>query len=207
MAAYLDVTYQGQPSRFALTAIDRKRLHGYTKRVALDADGYECATAHLSRDGRFLLSAGSTADLYTNERGDSVPRADLVPVPVDRDGRALPTAAPTTGRAQEAEGPVGAEEILDCVVEKVYALAPEILAPALQSALARGAIFRVPYRPRKTTQETMAFLLTNERGLFLVQAEPCGFEFVGPEQLPAETDVWADDEGEFEFDQHERWSQ
>ena len=205
MAAHLDVNNQGQASRFALTAIDRKRLHGYTKRVALDADGNECAAAHLTRDGRFLLSAGSTADLYINNKGDSVPRTDLVPV--DCDGRALETLVPTTGQSQEAEGPVAPEETLSCVVLKAYALTPESIAPALQSALARGAIFRVPYRPRKTTQDTMAFLLANERGIFLVQAEPCGFEFVGPEQLPMETDVGADDQNdEFDFDQHERWN-
>ncbi|MBT7165065.1 MAG: hypothetical protein HN904_19965 [Victivallales bacterium] len=205
MAAYLEMNYQGQPSRFVLTAIDRKRLHGYTKRVALDADGYECATAHLTQDGRFLLTAGSTADLYTNERGDSVPRADLVPV--DRDGRALPTAAPTTGRPQEAKGPVSPEEILNCVVVRAYALTPESLAPALQSALARGAIFKVAYRPRKTAQATTAFLLANETGTFLVQTEPCGFEFVGSEQLPTETDIGTDDQDEeFDFDQHERWN-
>jgi len=205
MAANLDVTYQGQPSRFAMTAVDRKRLHGFTKRLALDADGCECATAHLSRDGRFLLSAGSTADQYINERGDSVPRVDLTSV--DSDGHALKTLAPTTGRSQEVEGPIGPDEILDCVVAKAYALAPETLSPALQSALARGAIFKVPYRPRKTTQPTPTFLLANRMGIFLVQAEPCGFEFVGPEHLPAETDVWADDEEEFDFDQYERWNQ
>jgi len=204
MVAYLEVSYQGQPSRFALTAIDRKRLHGFTKRLALDADGNECATAHLSRDGRFLLSAGSTADLYMNERGDSVPRADLTSV--DSDGRALETLAPTAGRSQEVEGPVPPHEVLDHVAVKAHALAPETLSPTLQSALARGAIFKVPYRPRKTTQPTPAFLLAGKMGIFLVQAEPCGFEFVGPEQLPAETDVRADDEEEFDFDQHERWS-
>ena len=205
MAAYLDVTYQGQPSRFALTAVDRKRLHGYTKRVALDADGNECATAHLTQDGCFLLTAGSTADLYTNERGDSVPRTDLVHVGCD--GRALETLAPSTGRPQEAKGPVAPEEILDCVVVRAYALAPETLAPALQAALARGAIFRVPHRPRKTTQANTAFLLANETGPFLVQTEPCGFEFVGPDQFPAEIDVWADDQDEeFDFDQQERWN-
>jgi len=204
MAAYLDVAYQGQSSRFALTAIDRKRLHGHTKRIALDADGNECAAAHLTRDGRFLLSAGSTADLYINERGDSVPRADLTSV--DSDGRTLTTLAPTTGRAQEVEGPVSPEEILECVVVKAHALTPETLSPALQSALARGAIFKVSYRARRTTQSTTAFLLANERGLFLVQTEPCGFEFVGAEQLPAAADVWAGDEEEFDFDQHERWN-
>ena len=204
MAAYLDVTYQGQPSRLALTAIDRKRLHGFTKRVALDADGNECATAHLTRDGRFMLMRGSTADLYTNERGDSVPRADLMPI--DGDGRALKILASTTGRLLEVEGPVTTDMILDHIAVKAHALTPEVLSPGLQSALARGAIFRVAYRPRKTTQQTSAFIFANDAGLFLVQAQPCGFEFVGPGQMPVETEAWEDDE-EFDFDQHERWTQ
>ncbi len=204
MAAYLDLTHQGQPSRFALTAIDRKRLHGYTKRLALDADGHECSTAHLTRDGRFLLPAGATADLYLNNDGDTVPRTDLVPV--GGDGRALSALAPTTGRPQEAEGPVSVEELLDCVVVRAYVLTPESLAPALQSALVRGAIFKVSYRPRKATQATTAFLLANGHGLYLLQTEPCGFEFVGPDQLPAAPDAGADDQYEdFDFDQQERW--
>ena len=206
MKTCLDITFQGTKSRFALTAIDRKRLHGYTKRLALDADGNECNSAFLTRDGRFLLAAGSTADLYINERGDSVSRADLMPI--DSDGRALETLSPTTGQPQEVEGPVSPCELLDHVAVKVFSLDPEDFSVALQSALARGEIFKVPFRPRKTVRETPAFLLTNETGLFLVQAEPCGFEFVGPEQVPVESDGWADDQDdEFDFDQHTRWNQ
>jgi len=206
MAAYLEVTYQGQPSRLALTSVDRKRLHGFTKRLALDADGNECATAHLTRDGRFLLMRGSTADLYTNERGDSVQRDDLMPL--DADGRALETLAPTTGRPQEVEGPIAPDEFLDQVAVKAYALVPESLSPALLSALASGAIFKVAYRPRKTTQKTSAFIFANDAGLFLVQAQSCGFEFVGPEQIPIGTEAWENDQDdEFDFDQHERWTQ
>ena len=205
MAAYLDVTYQGQPSRLALSPIDRKRLHGFTKRLALDADGNECATAHLTRDGRFLLMRGSTADLYTNEGGDSAARTDLIPIGAD--GCALKTLAPTAGRPQEVEGPITPGEVLDHNAVKAHALTPEALSPGLQSALARGAIFKVPYRPRKTTQQTSAFILANDAGIFLVQAQPCGFEFVGPGQVPVGTDGWADDDDEFDFDQHERWNQ
>ena len=204
MAAYLDVTYQGQSSRFARIPIDRRRLHGYTKRVALDADGHQCATAHLTRDGRFLLCAGSTADLYLNKEGDSIPRTDLVPI--GGDGRAVAAPSPTTGRDREIEGPVPVDELLDCVVVKAYALIPESLAPALRSALARGAILRLPFRPRNANQPGIAFLLANDHGLFLLQAEPCGFEPVGPEQAATELDPWDDDhDEEFDFDDTGRW--
>ena len=204
MAAYLDVTYQGQPSRFARAIIDRKRLHGYTKRVALDADGHECTTAHLTRDGRFLLAAGSTADTYINKEGDSVPRTDLVQIGCD--DRMLAAQSSRTGESQEAEGPVPVDELLDCVVVKAHALTPESLAPALQSALSRGAFLRLPFRPRNANQPGIAFLLANDHGLFLLQAEPCGFEPVGPEQAATELDPWDDDhDEEFDFDNVGRW--
>jgi len=71
-ATYLDLTYQGQPVRFAKSEIDRTRLYGLRKLIALDAEGHECQCALLTRDGRHLLPAGSTADLYVNDCGDAV---------------------------------------------------------------------------------------------------------------------------------------
>jgi hypothetical protein len=71
-ATYLDLTYQGQPVRFAKSEIDRTRLYGLRKLIALDAEGHECQCALLTRDGRHLLPAGSTADLYINDCGDAV---------------------------------------------------------------------------------------------------------------------------------------
>jgi len=205
MKTYLDITFQGTKSRFVMSVIDRKRLHGFTKRVALDPDGNECAMANLTRDGRHVLSSGSTVDLYVNERGDSVSRPELTPV--NSDGRTLETLSPTTGRSQEVEGPISPYEFLDHVAVKVFSLDPEEISAALRSALARGEIFKIPFRPRKTVRETPAFLLANEKGLYLVQAEPCGFEFVGLDEMTSETA--AADEGDeygFEFDQHARWN-
>jgi hypothetical protein len=42
----LEIRYQGRPSKFAMHPIDRKRLYGYRRRIALDSQGRECATAH-----------------------------------------------------------------------------------------------------------------------------------------------------------------
>ena len=204
MKTYLDITFQGTKSRFAMSVIDRKRLHGFTKRIALDPDGNECAFAHLTRDGKYVLGAGSTADLYINGKGDSVSRPDLTPV--DTDGHPLITLSPTTGRPQEVEGPVSPCEFLDHVAVKVFSLDSEELSAALQSALARGEIFKVPFRPRKTVRASPAFILANEKGLYLVQAEPCGFEFVGLEEMPSETAAADDGDDEFEFDQDTRWN-
>ena len=190
-ATYLDLTFNGRPSRFSVRPIDRAQLLGATKRIALDAHGNECDTAWLTCDGQHLLHAGSFADLYVNERGDSVERRELVPV--DREGRPLATQRAPRGDAQDLGAPIPAEELLDRVVTRAYALGAEALDPDLKSALREGSMFRVAFRPRKTAHPTPAFLLANALGTFLLQAEPCEFAFVGLEQsVPADAD---DDEG------------
>lgn len=186
-APYLDLTFQCRSSRFSVRPVDRAQLIGATKRIALDAHGNECEAAWLTSDGQHLLHAGSFADLYVNERGDSVERRELVPV--DHDGKPLATQRSTRGDAQDLGVPVPAEELLDHVVSRVYALGAEALDPALASALREGSVFRVAFRPRKTAHPTPAFLLANALGTFLLQAEPCGFAFVGLDQsVPADAD-------------------
>jgi len=198
MSRSIDISYQGRASRFRMTPIDRNRLHGFKRRIALDEKGHECTTAHLTRDGRFLLAAGCTADLYINDDGDAINRSELVTV--DADGKALQTLPTTLGRTQAIEGQVALDEFLNHVVTKVYALESETLDKALEQTLRDGAISRVPYRPRSTQTETPAFLLANENGLFLMQADPCNFEFVGLEQEVSVED-WADEtDDEFDFD-------
>ena len=199
-ATYLDLTFNGRPSRFSVRPIDRAQLLGATKRIALDAHGNECDTAWLTCDGQHLLHAGSFADLYVNEAGDSVERRELVPV--DREGRPLATQRATRGDAQDLGAPVPAEELLDHVVTRLYALGAEALDPVLAGELREGRVFQVAFRPRKTAHPTPAFLLANALGTFLLQAEPCEFAFVGLEQVaPAD----AADHGDDVHGDGERW--
>ena len=198
MTRTIDITYRGRASRFRLTPVDRKRLHGFKRRIALDENGDECATAHLTRDGRFLLGAGCTVDLYINDDGDAINRSELVAV--DTNGKPLPTLPATSGRTQAVEASVALDDFLNHVVTKVYALESETLDPTMEKALRDDAIFRVPYRPRASHSETPAFLLANEHGVFLVQAEPCNFDFIALEQEVSAED-WADETNdEFDFD-------
>lgn len=204
MTRTIEISHKGCSSRFALVPIDRKRLHGFKRRIALDENGEECASAHLTRDGRFLLSAGCTAALYVNEDGDTVNRNDLAAI--DMEGKPLPTLPATTGRSQAIEGLIALDDFLGHVVTRVYALEAETLDQAFDSALRAGAIFRTSFRPRPTYTETPAFLLTNEHGIFLVQAEPCNFDFVGMEQTVSDVDALDErdadfsEEDEFAFD-------
>jgi hypothetical protein len=186
MTQSIDINYGGRVSRFTLTLIDRKRLHGFKRRIALDEQGIECNSALLTRAGRFLLSAGSTADAYLDANGDVVQRGDLVAV--DAEGKPLPTLPATTGRPQPVEETATLEKFLNHVVTRVYLLETETLGAVLEKELRAGTIFQIPFRARASHTETPAFLLANDDGIFLVQAEACHFDFVDLEQTITETD-------------------
>lgn len=202
MASAVEIVHEGRISRFVLRLVERKTLHGFKRRMTLDEQGNECTLALLTRDGRFLLTAGSTAEAYLDQNGDAVKRNELVAV--DADGKPLPALTVTSGRPQAIEGPIDLDDFLGHVVTRVWALEGEDLDPTLERKLLAGAIFRIPHRPRPTTTDTPTFLLANEHGIFLIQAEPCGFEFVGLEQTVSETDgAWEDtdaDDDEFGFE-------
>ncbi len=203
MTRSLDVGYRGGTSRFRLLPIDRKKLHGFKKRIALDENGNECASAHLTRDGRFLLRAGSISDLYINDKGDAVRRNELVTV--DENGKPLKKFLAIEERTELLENPGELDNLLNQIVTQVHILEVETLDPELEEALFDGAIFRIPYRPRATYTDSSTFLLANEHGIFLVQAETCSFDFVGLEQTISEVEGEWDDGEDEEFDFEIDW--
>ena len=194
----LEIRYRGRPSRFAMQPIDRKGLYGFRRRIALDNQGRECATAHLTRDGRFLLPAGSTAHVYVNEHGDAVERSGVAVARADDGSRGL-----------EIQGPVPIEELLNHVAIKSYVLSPKLVDPRLLKVLRDGEIFRV-LSDSGSTSASASFLLANKHGVFLVRTVPCGFDFVGLEQIandsmasiedsPIDSDPTSDDAFIFDF--------
>ncbi len=203
MTRSLDIGYRGGTSRFRLLSIDRKKLHGFKRCIALDENGNECASAHLTRDGRFLLRAGSTSDLYINDDGEVVRRSDLVTV--DESGKALKKLSATVGRTELLETPGDLDEFLSHIVTQVHVMEPETLDPTLEQVLRDGAIFRVSYRSRTTYTDSPAFLLANKHGIFLVRAEICSFDFVGLEQTISEVEAEWDDGEDEEFDFEIDW--
>ena len=189
------LTFRGKASVFLKHGIDRKTLYGFKRRIALDAQGRECTTAHLTRDGRLLFS-GCTAHQYLDERGDVVEKRDLVAV--DEAGRSTPEKH-RNDDPPEIEGPIPPRELLDHVVTRAYSLEPESVDPHLVQALAEGHIFRVPSHDGIRLSNPPAFLLANDQGVFLLRAESCGFELTGPDQRVADMEEM-EEEDAFAFD-------
>lgn len=188
----IEIMFEGNSCRFSMNLIDRKKLYGFRKRIAFDENDEECSTALLTKDGRFLLPSGSTAGLYVNDTGDAVERNELVAV--DCEGDRLPEHIAGSEQRSRIEGPVAAEELLNCTVQKVYELSPQTLDPSLECSLAEGNIFLMS--GHRGGGEQPAFLLANTKGIFLLATRPCRFEFVSLDQPIADTE----DEDELEAD-------
>ena len=168
MSRKIEIAFQGSISRIALRRVDRSKLYGSSRRIGLDTQERECASALLTRDGRHVLGPGSTAGMYLNENGDVIAREDLARAddrgqPADGDG-AIPNSP------HELTGLVPAEAILECIVAAVYEVDASDLDSTLASSLSRGDIYHA---------RNKGFLLANEHSVFLIASEPARFNLIG----------------------------
>ena len=190
MPKTLEVTGQGARSTFAARRLDRSSLYGRKLRLPVDAHGCPCANAALTRDGRHVLPAGSTATLYLDDDGEVVERQDLRAAGADgAPGASCATFLNGPGCAVDTAGPT---DLLDHTVTHVYALDPVSVAPALDASLTAGAVYRV--RMAGAQAEPAAFLLKNDAGFFFLVGEPTGFGFVAA----PEVDRSVPDEGDLD---------
>ena len=69
MAKAVIVKHAGETISFAPTKVDRAKIYGARKRIAVDAAGRDCTRASLTADGSQLLVSGMTAQAYFTGEG------------------------------------------------------------------------------------------------------------------------------------------
>jgi len=195
MAKPIVVCFNGQESRFDHKKLSRRKLYGYRRRQAVDADGATCAKANLTEDGRFLLRSGMTAQGYFTEAGRWVPNRELVGL--DAEGSVVDKVASTLGAAQPLER-VSPQVLLDLRMSSVYALAEQSVDPELKEALEGGMIFRFAFNYRGDYEAETAFLVANKSGTFAVVGDVTAPEWVEP--VTVQTVASEEDEDPFEDD-------
>ena len=182
MERTLEVAWEGTASTFIVRKLSRATLYGAKRRVPVDGEGRECKAAALTRDGRFLLPAGSTATLYLDDHGDAVERGELRAARTGQDAASAP-------EPQIAE----AAELLYRVVRQVHALVPVAVSARLDELLAATGICQLAGGDGGGDAR---FLLKSAAGYFLLVGEPAGFSFVGPDQadlsVPDAGEPWDD---------------
>ena len=174
MRRTLEILHCGNMSNFTVSKLSRATLYGSKRRVPVDGQGRECATAALTQDGQFILPKGSTAMLYLDEQGDTVERDALRHV--DGDGNAADESQP-----QRIE-PVSSSDFLDYAITRVHALDPVSVSSALDETLACDEIHRLTSPATAGRGQCESFLLKNDAGYFVLIGERNGFDFVGPDE-------------------------
>lgn len=183
MAKAIVVERDGETSTFAFSKIDRSKLYGRRRRVALDPSGQPCTRAALNEDGSLILRQGMTAQGYFDDTQRWVPQAELVGL--DPAGEALAVHPSTLGEEVPLGDPIDVREFLEVRVQSVYALDPEGCAPGLRADLESGKIFRFPFNYRPGWDSGFGYLVANMEGLlFAVVGARVEPEWCSPNVLP-----------------------
>jgi hypothetical protein len=170
MARALVVQHEGSELAFGLSRVERSKLYGTRRRVALDAQERPCSRAALTADGGTLLVSGMSAQGHFAPDGRWVARSEMVGL--DAAGNVVDPTPSTLGEPQPLEGPVDPREILQLDLLSVYLLEPEASDSTLVTALKGGKVFRVPFNYATGLTRDTAFLTANDEGLFLLVGRP-----------------------------------
>ena len=166
MAKPLVVTHDGTDLAFGLTKIERGKLYGTRRRIAIDAQDRPCTRAALSADGTTLIASGMTGQGHFTPDGRWVARGEMVGIGAA--GTIVESKPSTLGIAQPLEGPIDPREILRLDLESVYLLAPDVAEAPLLASLKTGAVYRVPFNYTASLEVESAYLIANDEGVFLL---------------------------------------
>lgn len=167
MARTLLLSLDGEVSSFTFAKVDRSKLYGRRRRMALDPEGRPARRGALTHDGSLVLQPGMTGQGYFDEDGRWWPNGELVGL--DDEGAPLDKLPSTLGHEVALEGPRPASALLDLRVRAVYALEPDEetgLADGLRQALDAGQLFRFPFSYRGGYRQDEGWLVANETGVY-----------------------------------------
>ena len=197
MAKPVILSLGGTPSSFDAVKVDRSKLYGARKRIAVDAKDRHCVKAALTADGSQLIRSGMTAQGYFSADGSPVSRSEMVGL--DSAGQVVETKPSTLGVEQALSGPVSASEVLDLELESVFWLEPIEVSETLLASLKEGAIYRCAFNYTAGLEVETAFLLSNSEGIFAIVGKPVEPRWV-EEGTVFLAEVTEDEEDELDFE-------
>ncbi len=194
MARPIILKYKDETVTFVHKKIDRSRLYGKRKRIAMDPAGKPCTRAEITEDGAILVKKGMAAQAYFDMKDSWLPYSSLTGM--DLAGKPLKKCPSTLGAAQVLQGPVSTEQLLYLEVMSVYQLSGK-LPPKLRASLQKGDVFMFVFNYRGDYHNETAFLVSGKEGCFALMGnivEPQWLELkASGEELFTEEDVESDD--------------
>ena len=196
MAKLVILTHQGTHSTFQPIKVERTKVYGAKKRIALDASGKECTKLALTADGQHLLKSGCTAQGYFSASGDPVSRSDMVGI--DAEGNVVQSKPSTLGEPQALTGPVDPINVLSLAIQSVYYLDPVEVDAGLSKTLQAGDIYQSPFNFSAGLEVETAYILANAEGYFALVGKPTDARWIEQGAVFVTTDE--EDLGEDELD-------
>jgi len=185
-------------SIFHLKKIERKKLYGFKKRLAIDENNNECKRASLTEDGQILIKSGMTSQGWFVEGGKQIESNEIGAI--DENNNELELIPSTLGINQNLEGPSDPKELLDLSITTVYSIIPDEISEDLKSSLERGEIWKFNFNFRADYRMETSYILKNENGYFAIVGIPYNIKMLTPNEVPPEDeDEDIGDEIDFEM--------
>ena len=197
MAKPIIITKDDQDSIFQLRKIERKKLYGFRKRLAVDENNEECKRASLTEDGQVLIKSGMTSQVWFIEGGKQIESSEIGVI--DEDNNELELIPSTLGVKQNLEGPLNPKELLDINVTTVYSLLPDQISKDLESSLDKGEIWKFSFNFRADYRMEKGFILKNDAGYFAIIGIPNLINMLS-HNAPLPEDEGDDEEDELDFE-------
>ena len=185
-------------SIFQIKKIERKKLYGYRKRLAIDENDEECKRASLTEDGQILIKSGMTSQGWFIDGGKQIESNEIGAI--DENNNELSSIPSTLGINQNLEGPSNPTELLDLSVTTVYSIFPDEISKDLENSLDKGEIWKCNFNFRADYRMENCYILKNENGYFAIVGIPNEVKMLSPNAAPPEDeDVDEDEELDFEM--------
>ena len=157
-------------SIFQIKKIERKKLYGFRKRLAVDENNEECKRAALTEDGQVLIKTGMTSQGWFIEGGKQIESNEIGAI--DENNNELELIPSTLGIPQNIDGPINPKDLLDISVTNSYSIIPDEISEDLKSSLEKGEIWKFNFNFRADYRMETSYILKNELGYFVIVGVP-----------------------------------
>ena len=192
------VSINKKNSIFQIKKIERKKLYGFRKRLAIDENNDECKRASLTEDGEVLIKSGMTSQGWFIEEGKQIESNEIGAI--DENNNELSLIPSTLGINQDLEGPMNPKDLLDLSVTASYWIIPEEISDDLKISLEKGEIWKFNFNFRSDYRMETSYILKNESGYFVIVGVPNHANFLSLNAPPPlEEEEEEEDDLDFEM--------
>lgn len=199
MARELLFKLNGKEYSFCPDKIERKKIYGWTDKVAFDDNGNVCSLVSMDESGTVIIPKGCIGMGILDSNMKWVERSQLMAV--DEKGNEAELLPSSFSVNIELSDSVTPEEFLDYSIVSVYQLEDSSLATDFIEEI-RNKIYTFNFNYREGYEGNTAFILENEGAGFILVGVKNDFAYIGLdeagyiEEIDEEEEV---DEGDIDF--------